>query len=132
MLGALGNRGVDPGRATGLIASYLTDNDVNTRAAAVDGLSLLATDATLPMMLDRFHNDPSPAVQERAACGLAQSGMYSQEQRLIAAATLVRWLDDSQLTPQQRGWTLQALHDISGRNFGTDSSDWQRWLDGAR
>jgi HEAT repeat protein len=132
MLGALGNRGVDPGRVTGLIASYLTDSDANTRASAVDGLSLLATDATLPMLLDRFHNDPSPTVQERAACGLAQSGMFTHEQRLTAASTLVNWLDDSQLTPQQRSWTLQALRDISGQNLGTNSSEWQRWLDSAR
>jgi HEAT repeat protein len=131
MLGALGNRGVNPDHVTGLIASYVTDSDVNTRAAAVDGLSLLATDGTLPILLDRFHNDPSPAVQERAACGLAQSGMYTHEQRITVASTLVNWLDDSQLSPQQRSWNLQALRDISGQNLGTNSSEWRSWLDAA-
>lgn len=71
----------------------------------------------VPMLLDRFHNDPSPAVQEGAACGLAQSGRYTHEQRMMVASALVNWLDDSQLSPQQRGWTVQALRDISGQSY---------------
>lgn len=131
MLGALGNRGVDPVHSAKVIEAYLNDLDANVRANAVYGLGLLATDETIPLLLDRFRNDPSPVVQEPAACALAESGMYTHEQRMVAAASLVGWLDDSLLTQQQRTWTVQALHDISGQNFGSDAAAWRRWHDGA-
>jgi hypothetical protein len=130
MLGALGNRGVDPVHTAKIIGAYLDDPAVNNRAAAVNGLALLATDETVPMLLDRFRNDPSPVVQERAACGLAEAGMYTHEQRMVAAASMVGWVDDSLLSAQQRIWTVQALHDISGKSFGTDTAAWHRWYDG--
>jgi hypothetical protein len=132
MLGALGNRGVDPEQASKVIGSYLSDPQVDVRAAAVNGLALIGTDETVPMMLDRFRNDPSPVVQERAACALAESGMYTHEQRMTAAASLVAWLDDSLITGQQRTWTLQALRDISGQNLGADSAAWREWYERER
>lgn len=132
MLGALGNRGVDPMHAAKIIESYLTDPDVHVRTAAVDALSLVGTDETVPMLLDRFRNDPAPPVQERAACDIAQSGMYTHAQRMVAAATLVGWVDDALLSAQQRGWVVQALGDISGKNFGSDSSAWKFWYTSAR
>jgi hypothetical protein len=132
LLGALGNRGVDPEHTAKIIGAYLDDPVVNNRAAAVNGLALLATDETVPMLLDRFRNDPSPVVQERAACGLAEAGMYAHEQRMVAAASMVGWIDDSLLTAQQRIWTIQALRDISGMNFGADAAAWRRWYDGTR
>jgi HEAT repeat protein len=131
-LGALANRGVDSLHGASVIESYLVDPNVQVRSTSVDALSLVGTDETIPVLLDRFRNDPSPVVQERAACDLAQSGMYTQAQRITAAATLVRWLDDSQLSAQQRVWTLQALRDISGKNLGADSAAWKSWLDTAR
>jgi HEAT repeats len=132
MLGALGNRGVDPVHTAKIIETYLDDPDANVRASAVNGLALLATEETIPMLLDRFRNDPSPIVQERAACGLAESGMYTHQQRLTAAASLVGWLDDSLLSPAQRGWTVQALSDISGQHFGNDSAAWRNWYESTR
>jgi hypothetical protein len=132
MLGALGNRGVDPVHAAKIIGTYLTDTQVEVRAAAVNGLSLVGTDETIPLMLDRFRNDPSPIVQERAACSLAESGMYTHEQRMSAAGSLVGWLDDSLLSGPQHEWTLHALRDISGRNLGADSGAWREWYSGSR
>jgi HEAT repeat protein len=131
-LGALGNRGVDPVHTAKIIGDYLSDPAVNVRASAVDGLALVATDETIPMMLDRFRNDPSPLVQERAACALAESGMYTHEQRMTAATSLVSWLDDPSLNTQQRAWVFQALGDISGQNFGTDSAAWRNWYESTR
>jgi hypothetical protein len=131
MLGATGNRGVDPAHAAKVIETYLADPDVSVRAAAVNGLGILGTDETIPMMLDRFRNDPSPVVQERAACSLAEAGMYTHEQRMVAAGTLVNWLDDPLITAQQRGWTLHALHDISGQSLGTNSGAWREWYSAA-
>jgi HEAT repeat protein len=132
MLGALGNRGIDPVHTAKIIGAYLADSDVNVRAAAVNGLAILATDETIPMLLDRFRNDPSPIVQERAACGLAESGMYTHEQRMTAATSLVGWLDDSALSPGQRAWTAQALGDLSGQHFGPDSAAWRNWYESTR
>jgi hypothetical protein len=127
MLGALANRGVDSIHAAKVIESYLDDPDVRTRATAVDALALVGTDETVPMLLDRFRNDPSPLVQERAACDIAEAGMYTGAQRRVAAASLVAWVDDSLLSAQQRAWAIQALADISGRNFGANSSAWKSW-----
>ena len=132
MLGALGNRGVDPVHTAKIIEAYLSDPAVDVRASAVNGLALVGTDETIPMMLDRFRNDPSPVVQERAACALAESGMYTHEQRMTAAASLVSWLDDPLLNSQQRARTFQALRDISGQNLGTDSAAWRNWYEGSR
>ncbi len=127
-LGALGNRGVDPEHAAKVIDAYLSDPSVDVRTNAVEGLALVGTDETVPMLLDRFRNDPSPVVQEQAACALAQSGMYTREQRMNAAGSLIGWLDDPLLTAQQKGWVVQALRDISGQNFGMDSARWQEWF----
>jgi len=126
-LGALGNRGVDPVHVAKIIESYLSDPDTSVRAEAVDGLALLATDETLPMLLDRFRNDPSPIVQEHSACDMSQSGMYTHVQRMRAAASLIGWLDDPLLTGQQRIWTFQALRDITGAPLGSDPAAWRNW-----
>jgi HEAT repeats len=132
LLGALGGRGVDPVHTAKIIGAYLDDPSVDNRAAAVNGLALLATDETVPMLLDRFRNDPSPVVQERAACGLSEAGMYTHEQRMVAAASIVGWLDDSLMSAQQRTWMIQMLQDISGKSLGTDTAAWRRWYDGTR
>jgi len=132
MLGALGNRGVDPAHTTKVISSYLTDTQVGVRAAAVHALSLVGTEETVPLLLDRFRNDPSPVVQERAACSLAQSGMYTRPLRLLAAGSFVSWLDDSLLSPAQHEWALHALRDISGEDQGRDASRWREWYSNAR
>jgi HEAT repeat protein len=132
MLGALGNRGVDPVHTAKIIGAYLADTDVTVRASAVNGLAILATDETIPMLLDRFRNDASPIVQERAAYGLAESGMYTHEQHMTAAATLVGWLDDSTLSAGQRAWAALALRDVSGQHFGADSAAWRNWYESTR
>jgi HEAT repeats len=126
MLGALGHS-VNPEHGAKVIGAYLDDTDVSVRANAVNGLALIATDETVPMLLDRFRNDPSPIVQERAACGLAEAGLYTHEQRMVAAASFIGWLDDSLLGAQQKTWSAQALRDITGANIGPDPSAWRAW-----
>ena len=126
MLGALGHS-VDPVHSAKVIGAYLDDTEVNVRTNAVNGLALVGTDETVPMLLDRFRNDPSPIVQERAACGLAEAGLYSHEQRMVAAASFVGWLDDSLLSAQQKLWIAQALRDITGAPIGPDPAAWRAW-----
>lgn len=127
MLGAIGNLDVNPDQAAKLISSYLNDPDPQTRDGAVNGLAILGSDETIPILLDHFRNDASPVVQESAARGLAVSGMYTHEQRLRAAGTMIDWLDDARTTPAQKVWVLHALRDISGKNVGSDSAAWRQW-----
>ena len=59
MLGAIGNRGIEPEQALRTLIQYSHDADEKTRFWAVEGMSLLGTDATIPALLDIFRNDPS-------------------------------------------------------------------------
>jgi hypothetical protein len=127
MLGALGNRGVQQERIVEILKGFLDDPDARTRSGAVYGLGTVATQETVSLLLDRFRNDASLLVQESAACSLAEAGMYTHEQRMVAAASFVGWMDDALTSPQQKAWAVQALRDISGRNLGTNTAAWQQW-----
>src|SRR5207245_1148615 len=47
----------------------------------------------------QLKSDPSPNVREGAACAIAQSGMFTQEQRLRAVPGLLQMTDDATLDP---------------------------------
>jgi hypothetical protein len=127
MLGAIGNRGVEPERAFEILSSYSHDPDEKVRFWAVEGLSLLGTDATVQSLLETFRNDPSLVVRERAGCGLAQSGMLTKEQRLTAVPTLLKYGEDPSLDSNTRNWVYQALRNITGARYGTNAADWREW-----
>jgi hypothetical protein len=126
-LGALGNRGVEPERAFTTLMDYRHDPDEQIRFWAVEGLATLATDDTITPLLDTFRSDPSPAIRERGACGLAQSGMLTHEQRLRAVPDLLRMIDDPTLDAPTRGWVFQALRDITGVSLGANPAAWRTW-----
>ena len=115
-LALIGNRGVDQDRVFDLLSGGIHDPNQNIRYWAVEGLALLATDEAIPQLLDVFRLDPSAAVRERAACGLAQSGMFSAAQRRTAVPTLLDMTEDGVLDDQTRIWVFQALRDITGQN----------------
>jgi hypothetical protein len=71
-------------------------------------------------------------IRERAACGLAQSGMLQQAQRMKAAPAFLSYLEDTRLDPTMHQWTLQALQDISGLRIGDDPGAWRRWYNSSR
>lgn len=127
-LGLLGNRGVDPDRVSRVLASYLNDPNEDVRHWAVEGLAHLGTEETIGPLLEVLHNDPSPAVRERAACSLAQSGMLSQEQRRKAIPQLLAYADDPTLDAITRGWVFQVLHDITGERLPDDPAAWRNWF----
>src|SRR6185503_6658015 len=112
-LALIGNRGVDQDRIFEILMSSLHDDNQNIRYWAVEGIAYLGIDAAIEPLLDMFHNDPSPTVRERAACGLAQSGMFSAVQRRRAIPRLLDFADDSALDDQTRAWVYQALRDIT-------------------
>lgn len=127
MLGTLGNRGVEPARLETVFLDRIHDPDETTRAYAVVGLGLLATDSSIAPLLDAFRDDPSPRVREGAACALSQSGMFKEDQRMRAVPDLLKMMDDATIDTTTRGWVFQALRDITGASLGSDAAAWRNW-----
>jgi HEAT repeat protein len=73
------------------LAFYARDAYGSTRAAAINGLGLLGTENTIPVLLEIMHGDPSFDLRDRAACNLADSGMLSRELRQDAAWRTWYW-----------------------------------------
>ena len=123
----VGNRGVEPDRVAAILLGSLHDENVNIRYWAVEGLAYLATDAAIAPLLDVFHDDASAMIRERAACGLAQSGMFSAEQRRSALPRLLDFAQDGALDATTRTWVFQALRDITGQSLPQDATAWKKW-----
>jgi hypothetical protein len=66
-------------------------------------------------------------IRERAACGLAQSGMFSAAQRRSAVPRLLDYAGDGALDAQTRMWVFQALRDITGQSLPHDATAWRTW-----
>src|SRR5262249_54369118 len=126
-LGLLGNRGVQPDRVAQILLSSIHDPNVNVRYWAVEGLAYLATDEVIAALLDVFHDDPSPMIRERAACGLAQSGMLNERQRQSAVPRLLEFADDGGMDTETHKWVFQALRDITGQTLPHDAVAWRQW-----
>ncbi|HTA49201.1 MAG TPA: HEAT repeat domain-containing protein [Verrucomicrobiae bacterium] len=103
------------------------DKDEDARRWAVEGLALVGTTPTIAPLLETMRNDPSPTVREHAACSLAQSGMLSHEQRLIAVPHLIDYSADPALDAETRAWAFQALADITKQHLPNDSAAWRSW-----
>jgi hypothetical protein len=116
MLGALGNRGVDP-EHTAKISSPIWDPGERTSPRGEWSLPA-RTDETVVPRLDRFQNDPSPVVQERAARGLATGATRDQRD---SAASIAGWLMTPLPHTPATGLVLPGSRDISGQNHGTNS-----------
>ena len=126
-LGALANRGVESARVERALMSHLKDADEDSRSWAVEGLSLAGTTTTIAPLLEVMRDDPSPAVRERAAGSLAESGMLSHEQRLAAVPQLVNYTEDASLDSQTHAWVFQALGDITKVRLPNDPAAWRNW-----
>ena len=123
----IGNRGVQPSRVFDILSSGLHDDSESVRSWAAEGLAFLASDRSIAPLLLVLHDDPSPVVRERAACGLAQSGMFSASQRMTAVPALLNFADDGSLDERTRGWVFQALRDITGQSLPRDAVAWRNW-----
>jgi HEAT repeat protein len=128
-LGLMGNRGVETDRVVQALTSHLKDFDEDSRRWAVEGLTLVGSNQTIAPLLKTMHDDPSAGVRERAACGLAQSGMFTQEQRLAVIPELLRYTDDSTLDAQTHGLAFQALAEITRQRLPDDSAVWRNWYE---
>jgi len=128
-LALIGNRGVDQARILDILLASIHDDNVNIRYWAVEGLAYLAIDASIAPLLDSFHDDPSPLIRERAACGLAQSGMFSAAQRRTAVPRLLDFAIDGALDAETHTWVFQALRDITGQSLPHDARRWREWYE---
>jgi HEAT repeat protein len=127
ILGVLGNRGVEASRLELTFLDRIHDPDQLTRTYVAIGLGLLATDNAIPALIGVFREDPSPQVREMAACSIAQSGMFTQAQRMRAVPDLLKMMDDATLDATTRSWVFQALRDITGAAIGSDPAAWRSW-----
>lgn len=131
-LGLMGNRSVETDRVIAVLTAHLKDSDEDSRRWAAEGLGLVGSSETLATLLQTMHDDPSPAVRERAACSLAESGMFTQEQRVSTIPKLLTYTDDPSLDAQTRAWAFQALGDITHQHLAHDSAAWRTWYESTR
>ncbi len=126
-LGLMANRGVEAERIVDLLVSHLTDGDVESRQWAVEGLAVSGSEAALAPLMKAMHDDTAPVVRERAACSVAESGMFTPAQRSSVVPQLITFTDDPSLDAQTHSWAFHALSDITHQNFGNDSNAWRNW-----
>jgi len=128
MLGMLGNRGVDSSRIHSALKEWAHDADEGTRYWAIEGLTFLGSDDTVPDFLDVLRNDPSPNVRQRCAASLARSGTMTREQRMQAVPGLIEIAVDSSAGAATQGWAFQALREITAEPIGDDAAAWRTWF----
>ena len=126
-LGALGNRGVQPGTVLTLLIHYSRDKNQLTRFWAVEGLAMLGTEESIDPLLSILAHDPSKQIRERAATNLARAGMLTGEQRLDAVPQMLNLLDDDSIDSDTRDLIYAALERITGASFGRDPEAWRDW-----
>jgi hypothetical protein len=131
-LGLMANRGVDADHVVRVLIGHLKDADDGSRRWAVEGLALSGSVQAIEPLLKTTHEDPAASVRERAACGLAESGMFTREQRLAAVPQLLNYSDDPSLDAQTQGWAFQALGDITRQRLPHDSNAWRSWYESAK
>lgn len=128
-LGLMGNRGVQTDRVLQALHSHLRDSDEDSRRWAVEALAVTGTTEAIPLLLSTMHEDASLSVRERAACGLAESGLFSPEQRFTAIPQLVNYTDDPALNSETHAWAFQALAEITGQRLPNDAAAWHNWYE---
>lgn len=126
-LGLMANRGVGTENSVQTLIGHLKDSDEDSRHWAVEGLALAGTRETIEPLLSSMHDDTSPMVRESAACGLAESGMYTGEERRSAVPKLLAYTDDPALDARTQAWAFRALADITGQHLPNDSAAWRDW-----
>jgi hypothetical protein len=131
-LGLMANRGVEVDHVVQVLIGHLKDTDEDSRRWGVEGLALSGSGQAIEPLLKAMHDDPAASVRERAACGLAESGMFTREQRLAAVPQLLSYSDDPSLDAQTHGWAFQALGDITRQRLPHDSNAWRSWYESAK
>jgi hypothetical protein len=131
-LGLMGNRGVETDQVVQVLTNHLQDSDEESRRWAVEGLALTGADGAIEPLLKAMHDDPAAEVRGRAACGIAEAGLFSPVQRSSAIPQLLRYTDDPALDAQTQGWAFHALSDITHRHMPNDAAAWRKWYEATK
>jgi len=109
----IGARGVDRERVFGVLLTAIRDADDKQRTWAVDALARFGGAEVIGPLLDVAAHDNSVVVQERAFCGIAQSGTLQLAERYHAVPGLLAIAENAQASHQQHEWAFQALREIT-------------------
>ena len=132
-LGLIGNRGVQSDRVVQVLTSHLKDADEDSRRWAVEGLALAGSAQTIePLVEDDARRSHPPACGKEPHAVLAESGMFTSEQRMSAVPQLLAYSDDPSLDAQTHAWAFQALGDITHQRLPNESSAWRSWYESSR
>jgi HEAT repeat protein len=126
-LGLMANRGVETEQVVSVLTGHLVDPDIDSRRWSVEALALSGSDSAMEVLLKAMHDGASPIVRERAACGVASSGLFTPQQRSAVIPKLIEYSDDPSLDAQTHGWAFHALSDITHQRLPSDSAAWRSW-----
>ena len=121
----IGARGVDRERIFDELLIATENPNDKIRRWAVDALARFGGEEVIGPLLDIASNDFSPIIQERAYCGLAQTGTLHVLERYSALPRLLEIAKDPQSSDQTLSWVYQALKEIS--NFYDIPNDPRKW-----
>ena len=125
-MAAIAARGVDRERVFDEIITATESNNEKIRRGAVEALARLGGQEIIEPLLYIARNDSSAYIQERAFCGLAQTGTLHVVERYSALPGLLETLHDPNSTEQQHGWVYQALKEISTfYDVAENPDDWE-------
>lgn len=131
-LGLMGNRGVETDQVVKVLTNHLQDSDKDSRRWAVEGLALTGADGAIDPLLKVMHDDPASDVRGRAACGIAEAGLFTPEQRMSAVPVLLNYSDDPVLDPETHGWSFRALADITHERLPNNTAAWRGWYEASQ
>ena len=122
-------RGIDRERVFDEIMAATESNNDTIRRGAVEALARFGGQEIIEPLLYIARNDSSSYIQERAFCGLAQTGTLHVIERYDALPGLLQTLRDPYSSGQQQGWVYQALKEISSfYDVAEDPDEWEKRL----
>jgi len=128
-MAVIGARGISRERIFDELLFATEIENTTIRRWAVDSLAKFGGEEVVMPLLQIAAYDSSPIVQERAFCGLAQSGTLHVIERYNALEGLLVIIRDDESTQQTRDWAFQALKEISNFYDIPDNADkWEKRL----
>jgi hypothetical protein len=126
-MAVIGARGVDRERIFNELMLALENDNLNVRRWAVDSMAKFGGQEIVEPLLQIAAYDKSILIQERAFCGLAQSGSLHVIERYDALEGLLVIIRDPESSQQTLSYAYQALKEIT--NFYDIPKDPDQWQD---
>lgn len=123
----IGARGIDRERIFNELLIATEHDNEYIRRWAVDALARFGGEEIISPLLTIAQLDPSPIIQEKAFCGLAQSGTLHILERYSALPQLLAMVRDTNISQQQILWSYQALKEISNfYDIDNNPDEWEK------